>query len=527
MKRSALATAQFSFDDSTFLDGFGAERRHLCCGNVATTTRHGKHSFRELLAKLGPLGIEWGCQTRVDTLEDGILAELRKAGCTYIYFGAESASEEQLTDMQKWQTRNDISTALDRVRRAGIRIGLSLLFCPASWKDVEWTRETEASVATTLAFFRSELQKGGVSVISRNIMAYYPGTVRTKAVSDLGIDLWQGMPLAVDGELPHPWNRFEDGGGHHARNVTVGLANAIVEASEKMLGPWVVKSYIHAHRIPELDARGTPIDLVHYTGSWREPMDTVPQPTFEEQVNDALREGHVAVFGMHLLEAVRDLPVDSREPHARWHLFWTVADGAAIVEELNKLYLPMFRAIAIPAVIPETGCLVNFERIRECLDRHGKRFTGTIVLDVSDLPASASSEFVPNDLREQTILLRDWGRVRCSVNATPQEEELRYEQECIHQRSEAVAALQAMPLKVEIIGENGTGYAPHILAFRVARVDQFALVQRLWRDWNILATFIGPLDLVRLQFDERTTTESVKRTMDAIRQLMMTCQLRS
>ena len=64
---------------------------------------------RELAERITPLNLRWWCEARLDTMSkysDDTFAALRRAGCTMIFFGAESGSDWALKEMQK-----DITTA--------------------------------------------------------------------------------------------------------------------------------------------------------------------------------------------------------------------------------------------------------------------------------------------------------------------------------------------------------------------------------------------------------------------------------
>ena len=78
---------------------------------------------------------------------------------------------------------------------------------------------------------------------------------------------------------------------------------------------------------------------------------------------------------------------------------------------------------------------------------------------------------------------------------------------------------------LEVIGISSPVLAPHILAIRLTGVDQFSVVKRLWRDRNILCTFVGPLDLIRFQFGERTSGGDIRSVVDAMAELLEECSL--
>ncbi len=75
---------------------------------------------RELAERMMPLKMRWWCEARIDTLldySDATLDAIRRAGCTMIFFGAESGSDWVLEQMNK-QLRTDQTLALaERIRQ--------------------------------------------------------------------------------------------------------------------------------------------------------------------------------------------------------------------------------------------------------------------------------------------------------------------------------------------------------------------------------------------------------------------------
>jgi anaerobic magnesium-protoporphyrin IX monomethyl ester cyclase len=74
---------------------------------------------RELMERLAPLGLHWWCEGRVDIVSrysDSTLALIRKAGCTMIFFGAESGSDWALKEMNKGITTEETLTVARRIR---------------------------------------------------------------------------------------------------------------------------------------------------------------------------------------------------------------------------------------------------------------------------------------------------------------------------------------------------------------------------------------------------------------------------
>jgi anaerobic magnesium-protoporphyrin IX monomethyl ester cyclase len=86
---------------------------------------------RELADRLQPLGLRWWCEGRADIMmryADATLEALRKAGCTMIFFGAESGSNEILKEMNKDLRAEDTLALASRIRQFGIIPEFSIIF---------------------------------------------------------------------------------------------------------------------------------------------------------------------------------------------------------------------------------------------------------------------------------------------------------------------------------------------------------------------------------------------------------------
>ncbi len=104
---------------------------------------------RELAERMIPLNLRWWCEARVDILldySDVTLEAIRRAGCTMIFFGAESGSDWVLKEMNK-QLRTEQTLALARrIRQFGITPEFSFV--------VGNPREPERDTAECLQFIR-------------------------------------------------------------------------------------------------------------------------------------------------------------------------------------------------------------------------------------------------------------------------------------------------------------------------------------------------------------------------------------
>ncbi len=211
------------FDDSTFNDRSQQRREFL----------------QELYSYLQYSGIEWGCQTRLDMIDAENLRQMKDAGCSYVFTGLESASDEMLRTMRKDERRQQIERAFDAVNSVGMRLGVSLIFGVAQQGSSE-TQESDDTICETLQFVEQQVQHGNIVLISPNIATYYPTTTMTSE-SDVAIDFRR--PIVNTG---FPWNRFEEGEGHHPKGITKEKAAAILKQSIDRFGEYLVDQDIYS-----------------------------------------------------------------------------------------------------------------------------------------------------------------------------------------------------------------------------------------------------------------------------------------
>jgi anaerobic magnesium-protoporphyrin IX monomethyl ester cyclase len=78
---------------------------------------------RKLMDLMAPLNLRWWCEARVDIMSrysDETMEAIKRAGCTMIFFGAESGSDWALKEMQKGITTEQTLAMARRTRQFGI-----------------------------------------------------------------------------------------------------------------------------------------------------------------------------------------------------------------------------------------------------------------------------------------------------------------------------------------------------------------------------------------------------------------------
>ena len=110
------------------------------------------------------LDVRWGCQSRVNAIDEERLAWMRRAGCDYIQYGIESGSERLLQRLAKDITLDEIRAAAAATRRVGMGLSIYLI----SGIPGETARDHEE----TEALLREILPHDGIVAP----LAVFPGT---------------------------------------------------------------------------------------------------------------------------------------------------------------------------------------------------------------------------------------------------------------------------------------------------------------------------------------------------------------
>ena len=124
---------------------------------------------RELCKEIIDRGVNlpWECEVRADTIDEEIMKLMRDAGCYYVDFGAESASDRVLARMKKKLSRGQIAEALALTHRLGFKTKVFFTFGHIG--------ETLADARETLRFIRENARR--ISRLGGSIgINIFPGT---------------------------------------------------------------------------------------------------------------------------------------------------------------------------------------------------------------------------------------------------------------------------------------------------------------------------------------------------------------
>src|SRR3989344_3743112 len=96
--------------------------------------------------------IEWGCTTRVTSVDEEMLRKMKDAGCKFIAYGLETADEEVLNNLNKGITLEKVRDAIKITKDIGIKtvltymVGLPKDSDKAQEKSFETCKEIEPDV---------------------------------------------------------------------------------------------------------------------------------------------------------------------------------------------------------------------------------------------------------------------------------------------------------------------------------------------------------------------------------------------
>jgi radical SAM superfamily enzyme YgiQ (UPF0313 family) len=153
-------------------------------------------------------GLTWGCATRVNLVDEGLLTRMAAAGCTGIQYGIESGAQSIL-DSVKSIKKDDALNAVKWATAAGISAACSFM--------IPFPDDTEETLAQTLAFMRVLKDAGGQLLMSYTTP--YPGTMFAEKADELGLKI-----------LTDDWTLFD------AKHVVMETRHLSAERIEELAG---------------------------------------------------------------------------------------------------------------------------------------------------------------------------------------------------------------------------------------------------------------------------------------------------
>lgn len=119
--------------------------------------------------------IEWICLVRANTIDDELLALMKRAGCVQVQMGVESGSKRILAEMDKLLTLEQIRNGAEMIKRAGLSFHCFLI--------MGMPGETREEIEQTMAFI-DDFQP---DVVEMSVFSPYPGTPQYKSLASKGL----------------------------------------------------------------------------------------------------------------------------------------------------------------------------------------------------------------------------------------------------------------------------------------------------------------------------------------------------
>ena len=107
----------------------------------------GKKRIMELCASLKKLDVKWGCQGRIDLVDEEILKAMKGANCLYIGYGVESFTQEILDNMKKQIRVEDIIPVIKMTNSIGLKPIVQYMY--------GFPGEDDSSIERTYEFFKA------------------------------------------------------------------------------------------------------------------------------------------------------------------------------------------------------------------------------------------------------------------------------------------------------------------------------------------------------------------------------------
>lgn len=151
-----------------------------------------KRYARELMARIRPLGLSWGCMASIEIANDTeLLREMKAAGCFNILIGFESLNADSLDETHKKQNRaaSIFEEAIAKIHAEGIHITASFM--------IGFDSDTPAEFNKIFQF----TQRTGLSYLNFNILGAIPGSELHRRLKSEG-RLYDIEPELISGLFP-------------------------------------------------------------------------------------------------------------------------------------------------------------------------------------------------------------------------------------------------------------------------------------------------------------------------------------
>ncbi len=157
-----IRSPQLILEELELLSDLGIHAIHMYA-DLFTVNREQVVELCRLIIESG-LKVKWTCNSRVDYVDEEMLRLMGQAGCWYISWGIESASEQILKAARKGYRKEQAAQALQWARAAGINNwGFFIIGLPG---------ETEETIRETIAYAKQL----PLDICLFHIAAPYPGT---------------------------------------------------------------------------------------------------------------------------------------------------------------------------------------------------------------------------------------------------------------------------------------------------------------------------------------------------------------
>jgi anaerobic magnesium-protoporphyrin IX monomethyl ester cyclase len=144
------------------VDRYGVKELNIDDGTFTTNRKRVIEFCRRVREE--KFDLLWTCNGRVDTIDDEMLSEMKKAGCKMIRLGVESGSQEVLDKIKKGLTLKQIEEGVRMVKRHGIQALGGFMF--------GFPYDTKKTVEETIQFAK----KLSPDQVQFSISMCYPGT---------------------------------------------------------------------------------------------------------------------------------------------------------------------------------------------------------------------------------------------------------------------------------------------------------------------------------------------------------------